>query len=190
MLLKTTAPSVLSFLVGVAGRCSVAALILTSSLARADSAMLSSPTRAEDPWRADLVIVEKSARRLHLMRGAQRLRSYEISLGSEPEGHKLREGDNRTPEGDYVLDWRNEDSAYFMSIHISYPNQRDLRLARERGVDPGDMIMIHGLPNDSLPTLSDYIGEDWTNGCIAVSNQAMIDIWLSVSDATPIRILP
>jgi murein L,D-transpeptidase YafK len=77
-----------------------------------------------------------------------------------------------------------------MSIHISYPNQRDLRLARERGVDPGDMIMIHGLPNDSLPTLSDYLGEDWTNGCIAVSNQAMIDIWLSVSDATPIRILP
>jgi len=167
-----------------------AVLFLAAQGAAADSAMDASPMRIEDPWRADLIVVEKSARRLHLMRGARQLRSYDISLGNEPEGHKVREGDNRTPEGDYVLDWRNQDSAYFMSIHISYPNRRDLRQASQRGVNPGDMIMIHGLPNDSPPTLSDYLGEDWTNGCIAVSNQAMIDIWLSVSDATPIRILP
>ena len=167
-----------------------AALLLAASAVVADSAMDARPARDDDPWRADFVVVEKSARKLHLMRGAQRLRSYDISLDSEPLGHKIREGDNRTPEGDYVLDWRNEDSAYFMSIHISYPNRSDLGLARERGVNPGDMIMIHGLPNDSAPNLSDYLGEDWTNGCIAVSNQAMIDIWLSVPDATPIRILP
>jgi len=165
-------------------------LLLTANGAAADSAMDAGPTLIDDPWRADLIVVEKSARKLHLMRGSRRLRSHDISLGDEPQGPKVREGDNRTPEGDYLLDWRNPDSAYFMSIHISYPNQRDLRQARRRGVNPGDMIMIHGLPNDSSPTLSDYLGEDWTNGCIAVSNQAMIDIWLSVSDATPIRILP
>lgn len=143
-----------------------------------------------DDWKADRVLVHKSERVLHLVRSGEILRSYPISLGGRPEGHKEEEGDLRTPEGEYVLDWRNPVSDFYMSIHVSYPNQKDLRRARAAGRDPGGMIMIHGLPNDSPPTRTDYLGEDWTDGCIAVSNQAMIDIWLSVEDNTPITILP
>jgi murein L,D-transpeptidase YafK len=143
-----------------------------------------------DGWKADRVVVNKSQRLLHLMRQGQILRSYSISLGGRPVGHKEEEGDLRTPEGDYVLDWRNPDSDFYMSIHVSYPNDLDSRRARASGKDPGGMIMIHGLPNDSPPTRTDYLDDDWTDGCIAVSNQAMIDIWLSVADDTPITILP
>lgn len=144
----------------------------------------------QDGWQADRVVVNKSDRILHLVRDGQILRSYPVSLGGRPEGHKEEEGDLRTPEGEYLLDWRNPVSDFYMSIHVSYPNDRDLRRARAAGRDPGGMIMIHGLPNDSPPTRTDYLGEDWTDGCIAVSNQAMIDIWLSVADNTPITILP
>lgn len=143
-----------------------------------------------DGWRADRVLVVKSERKLYLLRGEQVIGSYGISLGGRPIGHKLEEGDQRTPEGDYVIDWRNPNSDFYMSMHISYPNSRDLHVARVRGRDPGGMIMIHGLPNDSPPSRSDYLDEDWTDGCIAVSNQAMIDIWLSVEDNTPITIRP
>ncbi len=144
----------------------------------------------EGLWMADRVHVDKSERKLHLIHQGEIMRSYDISLGKNPVGHKRREGDMRTPEGDYVLDWRNPGSDFFMSMHISYPNDDDLRAARRRGVHPGSMIMIHGLPNDAEPTRSDYLYEDWTDGCIAVSNQAMIDIWLSVPDNTPISIVP
>lgn len=157
----------------------------TSTVAIADYAAVE-----DDVWRADQVLVLKSERLLHLMRDGQVLRSYTVSLGGRPAGHKLQEGDLRTPEGDYFLDWRNPTSDFYMSIHISYPNNRDIQKARAAGRDPGGMIMIHGLPNDSPPTTTDYLNEDWTDGCIAVSNQAMIDIWLSVDDNTPITILP
>jgi murein L,D-transpeptidase YafK len=164
--------------------------LLVSPVALADGAVYTGFSGAEDPWTADRVLVVKSERQLYLMRGDAVLRKHRISLGQSPVGPKRQEGDNRTPEGDYVLDWRNPNSDFYMAMHISYPNDNDRREARRRGVDPGNMIMIHGLPNDSEPNLSDYLGEDWTNGCIAVSNQAMIDIWLSVKDNTPITILP
>jgi L,D-peptidoglycan transpeptidase YkuD (ErfK/YbiS/YcfS/YnhG family) len=144
----------------------------------------------EGLWMADRVHVDKGERKLHLMHRGEIMRSYAISLGKNPVGHKRQEGDMRTPEGEYVLDWRNPGSDFFMSMHISYPNDDDLRQARRRGVNPGSMIMIHGLPNDAEASRSDYLFEDWTDGCIAVSNQAMIDIWLSVPDNTPISITP
>ncbi len=156
----------------------------------ADGAMSSSPFSAGDAGFADRVVVIKSERKLHLLRGDEIMRSHPISLGQSPVGRKQMEGDNRTPEGEYILDWRNANSDYYLAMHVSYPNDDDIRQARKKGVSPGNMIMIHGLPNDSEPSLSDYLGEDWTNGCIAVSNQAMIDIWLSVKDNTPITILP
>lgn len=170
--------------------CAGLMALLVSPVALADGAVYTGFSGAEDPWTADRVLVVKSERQLYLMRGDAVLRKHRISLGQSPVGPKRQEGDNRTPEGDYVLDWRNPDSDFYMALHISYPNEYDRREARRRGVDPGNMIMIHGLPNDSEPNLSDYLGEDWTNGCIAVSNQAMIDIWLSVKDNTPITILP
>lgn len=159
--------------------------LLAGAVARADYA----PSEP-DFGKADRVVVVKSQRLLHLMRGDEILRSHPVSLGGRPVGHKQEEGDLRTPEGDYVLDWRNPVSVFYMSIHISYPDAEDIRRARAEGRDPGGMIMIHGLPNDSRPTHGDYLDEDWTDGCIAVSNQAMIDIWLSVDDNTPISILP
>ena len=163
----------------------VALLLTATGSARADFANVEPDLR-----KADRVVVHKSDRVLYLVRDGRVLRTYPISLGGRPEGHKQEEGDQRTPEGEYVLDWRNPVSDFYMSIHVSYPNERDLRQARAAGRDPGSMIMIHGLPNDSPPTRTDYLDEDWTDGCIAVSNQAMIDIWLSVEDNTPITILP
>ncbi|PAV25530.1 hypothetical protein CF392_10605 [Tamilnaduibacter salinus] len=136
------------------------------------------------------VVVRKGDRELLLMSGEKVLRRYRISLGDRPEGHKLWEGDERTPEGRYTLDWRNPNSDYYKSIHISYPNAEDLELARAWGLDPGGEIMIHGLPNEADDMAFAYEGLDWTDGCIAVSNQAMDEIWSLVSDGTEIRILP
>jgi len=139
---------------------------------------------------ADKVVVEKSARKLHLLQNNKVFRSFDIALGLVPEGDKEEEGDFKTPEGDYFLDSRNPNSDYFLSIRISYPNQKDLEEAKRRGVSAGGQIMIHGQPN--VPTYSEayYKLEDWTNGCIAVSNSDMIDIWLMTPNKVPIEIEP
>ena len=139
---------------------------------------------------ADQVIVRKGERKLLLMRGDQILKSFDIALGLEPQGHKGQEGDFRTPEGSYRLLERNADSDYFLSIRISYPSDRDAQAARRRGVQPGGQIMIHGQPNQPKYNEEYYRRTDWTNGCIAVSNSAMVDIWLMTAASTPIRILP
>ena len=139
---------------------------------------------------ADKVIVHKAERRLELLNGGEVFKSFPISLGGQPEGHKQQEGDQRTPEGRYVLDWRNPNSAFFLALRVSYPNEDDIRRARQRGVNPGNNIMIHGLPNELRHPARHYLQDDWTDGCIAVSNSAMIDIWLAVPDGTPITILP
>ena len=137
-----------------------------------------------------LVLVRKGERRLYLMSGANRVRHYRISLGDNPDGHKLYEGDERTPEGDYVLDWRNPQSDFHKSIHISYPSPRDRELAAAWGLDPGGRIMLHGLPNNAGDMAFAYAGLDWTDGCIAVTNEAMDEIWQLVENGTPIRIEP
>lgn len=139
---------------------------------------------------ADFVIVEKGARKLHLMRRDKVLRTFDIALGIAPVGDKEREGDARTPEGRYLLDMRNPNSDFFLSMHISYPNAEDIREARARGDDPGGQIMIHGQPNEPTYSAAYYRTQDWTNGCIAVSNSDMIDIWLMTPDNTPIEIRP
>lgn len=118
------------------------------------------------------------------------MRSYRISLGDNPVGHKLYEGDKRTPEGDYLLDWRNANSDFYKSIHISYPSPQDRELAEAWGLNPGGSIMIHGLPNDAGDLAFAFAGLDWTEGCIAVTNEEMEEIWTLVDDGTPIRILP
>jgi murein L,D-transpeptidase YafK len=136
------------------------------------------------------VVVSKQERRMYLMAGDEVIRNYRIGLGDNPSGHKLYEGDERTPEGEYTLDWRNPDSDFYKSIHISYPNDKDRELASAWGLNPGGSIMIHGLPNNAEGMEFAYLGLDWTNGCIAVSNAEMDEIWQLVSDGTPIRILP
>ena len=159
----------------------MAALLVCTGLASTEAGMF--PV-------ADEVLVEKGKRKLHLIQDGEVFRTFEIALGIRPVGDKQHEGDFRTPEGRYLLDARNPNSEYFLSIHVSYPNAQDRREARDLGVDPGGAIMIHGQPN--IPTKSEvyYRTQDWTNGCIAVSNSDMIDIWLMTGDNTPIEIRP
>jgi murein L,D-transpeptidase YafK len=139
---------------------------------------------------ADRVVVEKANRKLYLMENGEAFRTFDIALGIAPLGDKKEEGDNRTPEGLYWLDMRNPHSDYFLSIHISYPNPEDRREARDSGLDPGGQIMIHGQPNTPTYSAAYYRRADWTNGCIAVSNSDMIDIWLMTPERVPIEILP
>jgi murein L,D-transpeptidase YafK len=139
---------------------------------------------------ADRVVVRKAERRLELMRGDTVLRSFRIALGLNPDGHKEREGDFRTPEGRYQLTTRNPTSEFFLSIQVSYPNAADFARARAKGAQPGGLIMIHGQPNNPTYSGEYYRRMDWTNGCIAVTNADMIDIWLMTPPNTPIDILP
>jgi murein L,D-transpeptidase YafK len=140
------------------------------------------------PAVADKVVVLKSYRRLMLMKGDEVLKTYIVSLGGDPVGPKIRQGDNKTPEGHYVLDRHNQHSQYHRSIHISYPNADDLVRARRLGVPPGGELYIHGLPN-GFHGHSEALG-DWTEGCIAVTNAEMDEIWRAVADGTPIEIKP
>jgi murein L,D-transpeptidase YafK len=139
---------------------------------------------------ADSVLVVKSERKLYLVKAGEVLRAFDVSLGLVPKGHKQREGDFRTPEGRYYLETRNPSSDYFLSIKVSYPNADDRARARSAGVDPGGQIMIHGQPNEPKRDERSYQGWDWTDGCIAVSNSDMIDIWLMTNESTPIEIRP
>ncbi len=139
---------------------------------------------------ADRVIVRKSERQLLLMRGDRVLRTFGVALGLSPTGPKRREGDFRTPEGNYRLSSRNPNSDFFLAIQVDYPGPEDQRWASAEGVAPGGLIMIHGQPNRPSRPLAYYQKRDWTNGCIAVSNADMVDIWLMTPDNTPIQILP
>lgn len=139
---------------------------------------------------ADRVVVQKAARTLSLYRQGRLLKTYRIALGRNPEGHKQQEGDGRTPEGRYVLDSRNRQSAFHRSLHISYPNAEDRRRARRRGLSPGGAIMIHGLPKGMATIGRAHRLRDWTDGCIAVTNEEIEEIWRVVPDGTPIEIKP
>lgn len=139
---------------------------------------------------ADEVVVHKTDRKLELKRDDEVIKSFDIALGLEPAGHKRREGDSRTPEGRYRLIERNTESDFFLSILISYPNTADRSRARAAGVSPGGQIMIHGQPNRPKHNEEFYRLTDWTDGCIAVSNSDMVDIWLMTDENTPITIMP
>lgn len=140
--------------------------------------------------RADRVVVHKAARVLELYDGARRLRSYSISLGWEPRGAKREEGDGKTPEGRYVVDFRKADSSFHRALHVSYPSPREAAAARARGASAGGLIMIHGLPNGRAYLGRLHLFDDWTLGCIAVTNPEIEEIWRVVPDGTPIEILP
>jgi len=139
---------------------------------------------------ADRILVDKSERKLTLLKDGEILRSFDVSLGLSPTGHKRQEGDFRTPEGVYSLEAKNGNSDFFLSIKISYPDERDRQIAARRGVQPGGQIMIHGRPNEPKHPVEDYQGRDWTDGCIAVSNGDMVDIWLMTEVGTEIEIQP
>ena len=139
---------------------------------------------------ADEVVVRKSQRKLYLLRNGEVIRSYRVALGLMPEGPKERAGDFRTPEGHYQLTRRNTHSDYFLSIQVSYPNADDVRRAHTHHLDPGGSIMIHGLPNNLRHTPDYYASADWTDGCIALSNSDMVEVWLMTQDNVRVEILP
>ena len=138
----------------------------------------------------DRILIEKSARRLMLLSQGEVLKTYKIALGGNPVGPKERQGDNKTPEGTYVIDGRNGDSRFYLSLHISYPNERDKKRAKELGVSPGGDIMIHGIKNGSSWVGDAHAKVDWTNGCIAVTNEEIEEIAKLAPDGTIVEILP
>lgn len=138
----------------------------------------------------DRVLVLKKARILRLLDRGRALKEYRVALGGEPIGPKTRQGDHKTPEGMYVLDRRNAHSKFYRSIHISYPNTADRARARRLGISAGGDIMIHGLPNGYGWIGKEHRSRDWTDGCIAVTNEEMDEIWKAVPDGTPIEIRP
>lgn len=139
---------------------------------------------------ADKVLVVKHERMLYLMHGERTVGTYPVKLGLNPYGHKQQEGDFRTPEGKYELTRRNPRSEFFLAIQLSYPNREDEAVARENRTRPGGLIMIHGQPNVPRRPAEFYATRDWTDGCIALSNADMVDVWLRTSVGIPIEIRP
>ncbi len=139
---------------------------------------------------ADLIVVIKSKRVLMLMHNGEILKSYRIALGGNPTGHKIKAGDKKTPEGSYVIDSRNPNSAFYLSLRISYPSQTDVQRAGQLGVSPGGSIMIHGLRPQFAHLGKLHREQDWTEGCIAVTDREIEEIWRLVPDGTPIVIKP
>jgi murein L,D-transpeptidase YafK len=139
---------------------------------------------------ADKIVIEKKARRLTLFSRGEVIRTYKVVLGGNPNGPKEKEGDNKTPEGSYVIDSRNEKSRYHLALHISYPNAKDSQRAHQRGVSPGGDIMIHGIRNGFGWIGSLHRWMDWTKGCIAVTNNEIEEIGRLVPDGTAVEIVP
>ena len=138
----------------------------------------------------DKVLVIKSEHKLHLLSQGKTLKSYRVSLGKKPVGAKTHEGDQRTPEGFYWLDWRKHSERFNLAMHISYPNARDLAKAKRTGLAPGGMIMLHGTPDSSEYPEWYFNTLDWTDGCIALTNHDMREVWEKVADGTLIEIRP
>lgn len=152
--------------------------------------LLISPFFSAQAAKVDALLVDKSENRLYLKSKGQIVKDYHVVFGENPEGHKQQEGDERTPEGLYFLDYKNAGSGYYKSIHISYPNRQDRWQAKLRGVNPGGAVMIHGQKNDWgwLWFLTQLF--NWTNGCIALKNSDMEEVWQAVRVGTPIQIQP
>ncbi|HHX04511.1 MAG: L,D-transpeptidase family protein [Thiopseudomonas sp.] len=137
----------------------------------------------------DKVLVVKSERALHLMHRGEVVKSYRVSLGKKI-GPKEYEGDQRTPEGLYWINWRKQSDNFNLAMHISYPNAKDLQRSKETGLPPGGMIMLHGTPNDEEYPEWFFNTLDWTEGCIALTNSDMQEVWKTVKDGTLIEIRP
>ena len=160
--------------------------VLPVLLLLATTACVGPPETA--PATADFLLIDKSDRSLTLYRDGKALRTYGgLQFGAEPVGHKRFAGDERTPEGRYTIDARNPASAYHLSLRISYPNPVDRAYAAQRGRDPGGDIFIHGQPN-AWPT--GRVPGDWTDGCIALANSEIEELWSAVADGTPVEIRP
>lgn len=166
------------------------ATVLLLGLVIWDFASRRAPDMVPPDQRATSILIEKGARQLTLLKDGKPLRTYEVSLGTNPVGHKQQEGDRRTPEGIYAIDFKNVRSRFHLALRISYPNAEDRKRAQDRGVPPGSDIMIHGIRN-GLGWLGNlHLSHDWTDGCVAVTNPEIQDIWTMVDVGTPVEIKP
>jgi murein L,D-transpeptidase YafK len=150
------------------------------------TALLSAPPVV----RADTIVVYKSQRVMHVMRDGEVLKSYRVALGKDPVGHKEIQGDNKTPEGTYFVDYMKPRSDFHRGIGLSYPSSWDQLQASIKGVPPGGAIMIHGLPNGYTAAAVGHPYVDWTAGCIAVTNREVEEIWSMVREGIEVKILP
>lgn len=171
-----------------------AAVVMTINGKPVDKEQVLKPPQASQRTSAsktvDKILVMKSARRLELISDGKVIRSYRISLGKQPKGPKLQEGDKRTPEGLYWVDWRKRSDKFNLAMHINYPNISDAAKARREGVNPGSMIMIHGTPDSEENPEELFHTLDWTDGCIAMKNYEMREVWSMVKDGTMVEIRP
>ena len=153
---------------------------------------LAAQKNLQKPKMADRVLVYKGQRRLTLMRGEIIIKTYRVALGRYVKGPKKQKGDAKTPEGLYIVDYRigSDRSKFYKALHISYPNALDRRRAALLKVDPGGQIMIHGLPKNWSAKDLRHPELDWTQGCIAVTNREMDEIWAAVADGTAVQIYP
>jgi murein L,D-transpeptidase YafK len=165
------------------GVCTALTLILFSGGMTAQGAV-------QAVRQADRVVVLKKERQLELLSHGTVIKTYNVALGSDPVGPKTRQGDHKTPEGVYVLDFRNPHSKFYKAIHISYPSEHDRVLARQKGVSPGGDVFVHGLPNGFGAIGAAHRLKDWTDGCVAVTDDEMDEIWKAVPDGTQIEIRP
>jgi murein L,D-transpeptidase YafK len=136
----------------------------------------------------DLVKVDKSANKMYLLDGEKIVKEYHVAFGANPKGHKQQEGDKKTPEGIYTLDYKKEDSSFYRAMHISYPNKRDIANARRLGVSPGGFIMVHGQKNGYGWLASIAQQYNWTDGCIALTDSEMDEFMGLVGVGTKIHI--
>lgn len=157
---------------------------------RAPMTPLASAMSRPKAYSADSMVLDKSARRLTMFNRGRAVRSYEVALGKNPVGAKSRRGDGRTPEGLYFIEGRNPESKYYLSLRISYPAEKDRRIAARRGVSPGGDIMIHGLPPAFSTVGALHRQQDWTEGCVAVTNAEIEEIWRAVPNGARILIIP
>ncbi|MBS9719179.1 L,D-transpeptidase family protein [Tianweitania sp. BSSL-BM11] len=179
----------IGLLLGLVAVLAIGGFGYTKVMARVGSG--TPPPAADAARQADRIVVFKAHKRMQLLRGDKVLRTYRISMGSNWNGgHKRQDGDERTPEGRYSIDWRNPRSFAHLSLHISYPNAADSDAAYRNKVSPGGNIMIHGLPNGWGLLGPLHHLADWTDGCIAVTNAEMEEIWSLVPTGTPIEIVP
>jgi murein L,D-transpeptidase YafK len=178
------------FVIGIAIILLSAVLYSAYRIMYPEKKSFNSEIRIPENVKADSVAVFKSERKMVLYSDGKEIKTYSVSLGRNPIGPKEKVGDKKTPEGSYILDSRLENSKYHLAIHISYPNEKDKLNAEKLGVSPGGDIMIHGLPNKLKFPEDSYANTDWTDGCIAVSNDEIEEIWELVEDGTPIAIYP
>ncbi|PXA84245.1 hypothetical protein DMC25_16805 [Caulobacter sp. D4A] len=165
------------------------ATVLTATLTACGAATAQAPAPAVK-GSVDRIVIEKAAHRMSLYAGQRLVRTYTVSLGAGGLAPKTREGDRRTPEGDYRITGRNPKSRYHLALRIGYPTPAQVAAARAAGVSPGGDIMIHGLPNRRSALSALYAGRDWTDGCIALTDPEIEEVWTLVRDGATVRITP